>query len=450
MLLRVLRDAAEEPVGEAEALLFYSDLTRKGDASASLKLAKVYLAMSPPRLKEAVACLRFSLAQPATSKEALAGLYALWRKRQYEPEDAHEQVSFLEADIKNGDGSSVVLNNLGVALHGAGQPQRAILLYKQAIAAGNTMAIYNLAHCFDSGAGVPRDQVFAYVLFRSFLLCAGSSSPELISRVQERIAFYEARHRGSAETIVAIAETFHRLFKAQKLSPEMISRSGLEAAAGRSSSPPETPAPASPDGEEISTGSGMVFTREGHVFTNHHVIEGKSILRVRIGAFTYRAKLVAVDKVNDVAILLLDGWKNPLKASPPRIATLQPGDAAGKDVFLWGYPLVGELSIEPNFQKGSVNAYRGGAGRSNMMQVSTPMQSGNSGGPLCLDDEGGVVGLAVAKLMHADGEIYQNVSFAVRSEYLLRLAKDNGVPTDSDGPADRNSVKKHTALIFAK
>jgi len=85
-----------------------------------------------------------------------------------------------------------------------------------------------------------------------------------------------------------------------------------------------------------------------------------------------------------------------------------------------------------------------------MIQVSAPMQSGNSGGPVCLDDEGGVVGLAVAKLMYADGEIFQNVNFAVRSEYLLRLAKDNGVPTDSDGAADRNSVKRHTVLILAK
>jgi len=78
------------------------------------------------------------------------------------------------------------------------------------------------------------------------------------------------------------------------------------------------------------------------------------------------------------------------------------------------------------------------------------MQSGNSGGPVCLEDGGGVVGLAVAKLMYAQGEIYQNLNFAVRSEYLLRLAKENGVPIDSDGPADRDSVRRHTVLVLAE
>lgn len=450
LLVRTLRDAALEPVGEAESLLFYADLASKGDSAASLKLSRVYLGMAPPRYKEAVACLRFSLSQPATSQEARAGLYDLWRKGQYQPVDAPEQVSFYEADIRNGDRSSVVLNNLGVALHDAGDPVRSVVLYKQAIAAGNTMSIYNLAVCMDSGAGTPKDLTFAYVLFRAFLLCEKSASPDLVRKIQERVADYEARYNGSFDRLLLLANRFHELFRANRLSPEMISRSGLAGVDGRSPPVPETPPAVSPEADSVSTGSGMVFTREGHVFTNYHVIEGRTLFRVKSGAATYQARLVASDKVNDVAILLLDGWNNPLRTSPPRIALLRPTEAAGKDVFLWGFPLVGELSREPNFQKGSINAYKGGSGRANMIQVSAPMQSGNSGGPVCLDDEGGVVGLAVAKLMYADGEIFQNVNFAVRAEYLLRLAKDNGVPTDSDGAADRNSVKRHTVLILAK
>lgn len=450
MLLRALRESSEPPVGPGESLIYYSELAAKGDVSASLKLSKVYLEMSPPRYAEAVACLRFSLSQESTAQEARDRLYALWRENHYEPADAGERASFLEANIKNGDRSPVTLNNLAVALHDAGQPERAIGLYKDAICAGNSMAIYNLAICYESGVGIPRDRTFAYILQRSFLVHAPPDRADLIRKTQESIADYELKYQGSYVRILAMAEAFQALFKDRRLSPELISTTGLASLGGRPQPAPPGPPDSSRSGSGVSTGSGMVFTREGHVFTNLHVVAGRAVIRVKSAGSLYQARLLAADRVNDVAILALEGWNNPLRASPPRIAILRPPDAAGRDVFLWGFPLYGELSREPNFQKGAINAFQGGPGRSNMMQVSTPMQSGNSGGPVCLEDGGGVVGLAVAKLMYAQGEIYQNLNFAVRSEYLLRLAKENGVPIDSDGPADRDSVRRHTVLVLAE
>jgi S1-C subfamily serine protease len=89
-----------------------------------------------------------------------------------------------------------------------------------------------------------------------------------------------------------------------------------------------------------------------------------------------------------------------LKADPPSsIATFRGGPAPklGDSVLAFGFPLPGLLSSEGNVSTGILSAMSGLRNDVRFVQISTPVQPGNSGGPL-LDSSGHVIGIVVAKL----------------------------------------------------
>ena len=69
-----------------------------------------------------------------------------------------------------------------------------------------------------------------------------------------------------------------------------------------------------PDGPNIkddevvaaASGTGFFVSRQGHIITNYHVIDGCSAVKPVIGGKEYDSKIIAVDKVNDLAILKSD------------------------------------------------------------------------------------------------------------------------------------------------
>jgi hypothetical protein len=87
-----------------------------------------------------------------------------------------------------------------------------------------------------------------------------------------------------------------------------------------------------------------------------------------------------------------------------------------------GYPLSGLLATSPNLTVGNVSALAGMGDDSRYLQVSAPVQPGNSGGPL-LDASGHLIGIVTAKLNAAavarfTGDISQNVNFALKAEVV--------------------------------
>jgi serine protease Do len=90
------------------------------------------------------------------------------------------------------------------------------------------------------------------------------------------------------------------------------------------------------------------------------------------------------------------------------------------------------LSTAGNFTQGAVTALSGIADDGRYVQISAPVQPGNSGGPL-LDASGNVVGVVSAKLnalqvmVATDGDIPQNVNFAIKADVLLRFLEKNGI-----------------------
>jgi hypothetical protein len=92
---------------------------------------------------------------------------------------------------------------------------------------------------------------------------------------------------------------------------------------------------------------------------------------------------------------------------------VRPGDG----IVVVGFPLHGLLTSDPSVTTGNVSALAGPGDDRRFLQITAPVQQGNSGGPL-LDLAGNVVGVVVAKLdaikvANLTGDIPQNVNFAV-------------------------------------
>ena len=170
-----------------------------------------------------------------------------------------------------------------------------------------------------------------------------------------------------------------------------------------------------------SAGSGFVVSQEGHILTNAHVIEGCNEILVDGGP----ARLIDSSQEFDLAILKAD---TPVGEA---VATFSAFPAKlNSDVTVVGYPYGGLLG-GLNVTRGSVSSLKGLGGDATTMQVTAPVQSGNSGGPL-LGPSGNVVGVVVSKLdaikvAGSLGDMPQNVNFAIRGEIAKLFLAQNGV-----------------------
>ena len=177
--------------------------------------------------------------------------------------------------------------------------------------------------------------------------------------------------------------------------------------------------------EKSSQGTGFFVSDKGHILTNHHVIEGCTKIDVtRIGQASVSARLIASDKTNDLAILSSEVRFSDV---PPLYVRARIGDS----VYVYGYPLSGLLATTGNFTVGNITATAGLSDDSRMLQISAPVQPGNSGGPL-VDQYGNVVGIIVSKLnalkiATITNDVAQNVNFAIKSTIAINFLDANGI-----------------------
>lgn len=160
-------------------------------------------------------------------------------------------------------------------------------------------------------------------------------------------------------------------------------------------------------GEEIGQGSGFVVDAQGTVVTNFHVVEGADAVTVQFagGERFDDVFFVSADRVRDVAVLKVRG------ANLPFIGF---GDdqtlAVGDHVYVMGNP----LGLEGTFSDGLLSARRVDEGVA-YLQITAPISSGSSGGPV-LNARGEVVGIATAAMRSG-----QNLNLAVAARYAQSL-----------------------------
>ena len=211
---------------------------------------------------------------------------------------------------------------------------------------------------------------------------------------------------------------------------------GRQAAPGRGGVPPANE-------RADSSGTGFVVA-EGRVLTNNHVVDDCARMVAR-GAEGERvsARVLATDPRRDLALLAV-----PREIGPPLTFRDQPPLRRGETVVTYGFPLSGLLSSGPTLTTGDVSALAGLRDNPTNVQISAPVQPGNSGGPL-LDSQGHVVGVVVSKLnavriaRMTGGDIPQNVNFAVKGTEALAFLRANGVQprTAASAGADKRAFE---------
>jgi len=172
-----------------------------------------------------------------------------------------------------------------------------------------------------------------------------------------------------------------------------------------------------------SVGTGVIFTADGYVLTNHHVLAGGSECLVTLDeGYQYEAMYVAGDAGHDLAVLKVQETGLPAAAF---------GDSdlltVGDPVYAIGNPLGVEL--RGTLTDGIVSAINRDVlveGRTmTLIQTNAALNTGNSGGPL-INQYGQVVGINVVKMttrQDSDATV-EGLGFAIPTSTLNRIVND--------------------------
>jgi serine protease Do len=170
----------------------------------------------------------------------------------------------------------------------------------------------------------------------------------------------------------------------------------------------------------MSVGTGVIFTEDGYILTNYHVLEGgeECVIALDTG-YTYVASYVAGDSSNDLAIVKIDETGLP---------AAEFGDSdllsVGDKVYAIGNPLGVEL--RGTLTDGIVSAINRDVWVEDrtmtLIQTNAALNSGNSGGPL-INEYGQVVGINVIKMTSQYSNV-EGLGFAIPTSSMRRIVND--------------------------
>jgi S1-C subfamily serine protease len=170
-----------------------------------------------------------------------------------------------------------------------------------------------------------------------------------------------------------------------------------------------------------SQGTAFLVNPEGVLLTAFHVIGSARTIAVTCPGYdTTSGVVVQSSAAIDVAVV-----KTPLSGTL-YLDLVEAGAARlGDLVFTLGFPVTSILGREAKFADGAVSALSGPNGDASLLQVTVPVQPGNSGGPL-VNIKGQVVGVftasaAILPFLKATGTLPQNINWAVKTEYARPL-----------------------------
>jgi len=194
--------------------------------------------------------------------------------------------------------------------------------------------------------------------------------------------------------------------------------------------PPEVKVtPSEPKTTQVkrSIGTGFAVSPNCLILTAYHIVEGASSIKVHLlGRGIFEARIEKSSPSTDLLLLRIDTQISTY-LTPIFTHSLSIGDR----VFTIGYPAIDLLGVEPKFTEGSIAALSGPGGDATFMQISVPVQPGNSGEPL-VTERGELVGVVIAtadvvKFLTSSGSLPQNVSWAIKADYVRALLPQSGV-----------------------
>lgn len=399
------------PKNYTEALKWYQKAAEQGDDEAQYETAFMHLRGQGGRKNYGEAARWFAV----IARQAEDGrLYSKY----YGPDAfvTRDQIGAAESRVMSSEFILGLMyrNGEGVTKNYA----EAMKWYRKAAEQGHADAQLNLGLMYFDGEGVPKNNVEGY----KWVNLATASGQENTTK---------------ARSLVERRMTPGQIAEAQRLSANWQPKSSSDPGESRTL-PDNTKPPPPQTGEQsqVQAGTAFVVSSRGHVLTNYHVIEGCTKIACDLGGKATVLALVHADSRNDLALLKLES-----PAAPPLNFRDGKSIRSGDGIVVLGFPLQQMLANQAHVTTGTVSAMAGPGNDTRILQITAPVQPGNSGGPV-LDMAGNVVGVATAKLnaiktAQLTGDLPQNVNFAINAAVIKAFLDANGVDYETSISAKR-------------
>ena len=165
-----------------------------------------------------------------------------------------------------------------------------------------------------------------------------------------------------------------------------------------------------------AVGSGVIFSKEGHIVTNTHILTNASSVFVEFndGEIT-EAILIGADKYSDIAVLKISGFEDLNPIDSAESSNIRIGD----EVLAIGNP----FGVGKTVTSGIISATGRDYGNPylELLQTDAAINPGNSGGAL-LNEEGNLIGINSS--IYSKTGTYSGIGFAIPSEKVIQVASE--------------------------
>lgn len=175
-------------------------------------------------------------------------------------------------------------------------------------------------------------------------------------------------------------------------------------------------------GRRFGAGAGIVWSADGLILTNSHVVGRHTPIVVLQGDGEYESQLVARDPDVDLALLSIEATGlAPLKAAPVP-------SRVGEMVFAFGHPWGQRNTVTRGIVSALVTAQNRRGETLPIVRSDAPLAPGNSGGPL-VNARGEVVGI---NAMIVGGDQSVAIAASVVNKFVKKALKDRATPVPDD------------------
>ena len=167
--------------------------------------------------------------------------------------------------------------------------------------------------------------------------------------------------------------------------------------------------------EKNGIGSGVIFSEDGYIVTNLHILSGNQVnVRLNNGK-NYQATIIGIDKNTDIAVLKIasNDKLNPIDIADSE--NLRIGDR----VLAIGNPYGIGISVSNGIISATGRDY--GNPYLQLIQTDAAINPGNSGGAL-INENGNLIGIN-SKIFSKTGA-YQGIGFAIPSNLIVQIASE--------------------------